>query len=126
MTLAPFVNKSFFEGLTDWKVAVRLFDLLSVGIGVRGRSNWPPWLYPYLTFSVRRRVWKHFGINACDLGTFSISVFARRLYIVLGLFCIWVDAPLRDRAVFRFSLYDLFHPKRSSYVLLFSRGKESV
>jgi len=81
--------------------------------GAMGVSRWPPFLYPEVGLSIRwgrscgARVWRHYGLNLCDLGTFALSVHQRRLHLCLLLVHLGADLPwaCRDGTLFRVSLY---------------------
>jgi len=81
--------------------------------GATGVSRWPPFVYPELGLSVRwgrshgARVWRHYRVYACDLGTLALSVDQRRVHVCVLLVHLGADLPwpVRDRTIFRLSLF---------------------
>jgi len=95
------------------RLELTIVDAVAFRAGAMGPSMWPPFVYPEIGISIRwgrshgARVWRHYGLNPCDLGTLALSVHQRRLHVCLLLVHLGADLPwaCRDRTLIRLSLY---------------------
>lgn len=121
-------NESCYRSPSCWYLKIVLFNAISLRLGIDGVAWWPPFVHVSAYTSLRwgssmyqvrrdangrvqlrRRwaLWRHYGVNTCDLGSFGLSVTTRRLHIALGILHFGIDLPLRDWEGVRFSLYRL-------------------
>ena len=95
------------------RAELTILDTVTFRAGATGVSRWPPFVYPEAGLSVRwgrsrgARVWRHYCVNACDLGTLALSIHQRRLHVCLLLVHLGADLPwgCRDRTFLRLSLF---------------------
>ena len=114
--------------LSRWPLGVELTicDTVTLRASMLGPSRWPPFIYPEVGVSIRwgrshgRWAWRHYGVNACDLGTLALSVHQRRLHVSVLLVHLGVDLPWSacDRGILRLSL--------SSAVGRWTRGRRAL
>jgi len=95
------------------RAELTVLDAVTLRAGAARSSRWPPFIHPEVGLSIRwgrshgARVWRHYCVNACDLGTLALSVHQRRLHVCLLLVHLGADLPwpARDRTFVRLSLF---------------------